>query len=75
MQTKETRGLVLYNRLFREDDKLVKIFTETSGKHMFFVRHATNSKLSSIIQPLILANFILKIQSQIDLFHCKLRQP
>ena len=63
MQTKETRGLVLYNRLFREDDKLVKIFTETSGKHMFFVRHATNSKLSSIIQPLILANFILKINN------------
>ncbi|HHK5596044.1 TPA: DNA repair protein RecO [Streptococcus mutans] len=63
MQTKETRGLVLYNRLFREDDKLVKIFTETSGKHMFFVRHATNSKLSSVIQPLILANFILKINN------------
>lgn len=63
MQTKETRGLVLYNRQFREDDKLVKIFTETSGKHMFFVRHATNSKLSSVIQPLILANFILKINN------------
>lgn len=63
MQTKETRGLVLYNRLFREDDKLVKIFTETSGKHMFFVRHATNSKLSSVIQPLILADFILKINN------------
>ena len=41
MQTKETRGLVLYNRPFREDDKLVKIFTETSGKHMFFVRHVS----------------------------------
>ncbi len=64
MQTKETRGLVLYNRQFREDDKLVKIFTETSGKHMFFVRHATNSKLSSVIQPLILANFILKINNR-----------
>ena len=63
MQTKEIRGLVLYNRQFREDDKLVKIFTETSGKHMFFVRHATNSKLSSVIQPLILANFILKINN------------
>ena len=63
MQTKETRGLVLYNRQFREDDKLVKIFAETSGKHMFFVRHATNSKLSSVIQPLILANFILKINN------------
>ncbi|MFM1545273.1 DNA repair protein RecO [Streptococcus mutans] len=63
MQTKETRGLVLYNRPFREDDNLVKIFTETSGKHMFFVRHATNSKLSFVIQPLILADFILKINN------------
>lgn len=61
MQTKETRGLVLYNRPFREDDKLVKIFTESSGKHMFFVRHAGNSKLSSVIQPLTVADFILKI--------------
>lgn len=61
METKETRGLVLYNRPFREDDKLVKIFTETSGKHMFFVRHASNSKLSSVIQPLTVADFILKI--------------
>ncbi|WP_057491840.1 DNA repair protein RecO [Streptococcus orisasini] len=61
METKETRGLVLYNRPFREDDKLVKIFTETSGKHMFFVRHAGNSKLSSVIQPLTVADFILKI--------------
>ncbi len=25
-----SQGLVLYNRNFREDDKLVKIFTETS---------------------------------------------
>ena len=31
----ETRGIVLYNREFREDDKLVKIFTEKSGKRMF----------------------------------------
>ena len=29
------RGIVLYNREFREDDKLVKIFTEKSGKRMF----------------------------------------
>lgn len=64
MQTKETRGLVLYNRHFREDDKLVKIFTETSGKYMFFVRHAANSKLFSVIQPLTLADFILKINDR-----------
>ena len=36
LESIETRGIVLYNREFREDDKLVKIFTEKSGKRMFF---------------------------------------
>ncbi|MGE9833413.1 DNA repair protein RecO [Streptococcus orisratti] len=61
MQIKETSGLILYNRNYREDDKLVKIFTETAGKRMFFVKHAGKSKLSSVIQPLTVADFILKI--------------
>ena len=61
MQTKETYGLVLYNRNYREDDKLVKIFTETNGKHMFFVKHAGKSRFNSVIQPLTAAKFILKI--------------
>ena len=30
-----SKGLVLYNRNFRENDKLVKIFTEQAGKRMF----------------------------------------
>ncbi|MEX2785441.1 DNA repair protein RecO [Streptococcus sp. H49] len=63
MQTKETKGLVLYNRNYREDDKLVKIFTETDGKRMFFVRHAGRSKLNSVIQPLTVADFIIKINN------------
>ncbi len=61
MQIRETSGIVLYNRNYREDDKLVKIFTETNGKHMFFVKHANKSNLSSVIQPLTRADFILKI--------------
>lgn len=61
MQNKETYGLVLYNRNYREDDKLVKIFTETNGKHMFFVKHASKSRFNSVIQPLTIAKFILKI--------------
>ncbi|MBM7643348.1 DNA repair protein RecO [Streptococcus loxodontisalivarius] len=61
MQTKVSKGLVLYNRNFREDDKLVKIFTESSGKRMFFVKHASKSKLASVIQPLTVAEFIMKI--------------
>ncbi|WP_105264212.1 DNA repair protein RecO, partial [Streptococcus suis] len=52
MERIETRGLVLYNRNFREDDKLVKIFTEKAGKRMFFVKHASKSKLVASIQPL-----------------------
>lgn len=36
MQNKETYGLVLYNRNYREDDKLVKIFTENQWEtHVF----------------------------------------
>ena len=61
MKTKETSGIILYNRNFREDDKLVKIFTETDGKRMFFVKHARKSQLNSVIQPLTVADFILKI--------------
>lgn len=61
MEIKETKGLVLYNRDFREDDKLVKIFTESDGKRMFFVKRARKSKVTSVIQPLTMANFILKI--------------
>lgn len=64
MERIESRGLVLYNRNFREDDKLVKIFTEKVGKRMFFVRHASQSKLSSVIQPLTVAVFILKINDE-----------
>lgn len=61
MQQIETRGLVLYNQNFREDDKLVKIFTEHSGKRMFFVKHISKSRLTAGIQPLSFADFIVKI--------------
>lgn len=61
MENRESLGLVLYNRNYREQDKLVKIFTETAGKRMFFVKHAGTSKLAPAIQPLIQARFIMKI--------------
>lgn len=73
MERMESRGLVLYNQPFREDDKLVKIFTEKAGKRMFFVKHASTSKLMASIQPLTYADFILKINedglSYIEDFH------
>lgn len=59
-----SKGLILYNRNFREDDKLVKIFTEKSGKHMFFIKHARNSKLAPIIQPLTMADLLMKINDE-----------
>lgn len=73
MERIETRGIVLYNQDFREDDKLVKIFTEKSGKRMFFVKHASKSKLVASIQPLTHADYIVKINddglSYIEDFH------
>ncbi|HHJ7261167.1 TPA: DNA repair protein RecO, partial [Streptococcus pyogenes] len=61
MQLTESLGIVLFNRNYREDDKLVKIFTEVAGKQMFFVKHISRSKMSSIIQPLTIADFIFKL--------------
>lgn len=61
LESIETRGIVLYNRDFREDDKLVKIFTEKSGKRMFFVKHAGKSRLNPMLQPLVTADMLLKI--------------
>ena len=73
MERIETRGIVLYNQDFREDDKLVKIFTEKSGKRMFFVKHASKSKLVASIQPLTHADYIVKINdgglSYLEDFH------
>lgn len=73
MERIETSGIVLYNQDFRETDKLVKIFTEQAGKRMFFVKHATKSKLTAAIQPLTYADFIVKINegglSYIEDFH------
>lgn len=64
MKTKESYALVLYNKNYREDDKLVKLFTETAGKRMFFIKHASKSKLASVIQPLTIADFMLKINEK-----------
>ena len=61
LESIETRGIVLYNRDFREDDKLVKIFTEKSGKRMFFVKHVGKSRLNPMLQPLVTADMLLKI--------------
>ncbi len=40
MELAETKGLILFSRDHKEKDKLVKIFTESFGKQMFFVKNA-----------------------------------
>lgn len=50
MKNVTTRGLVLFNRHYREQDKLVKIFTEQYGKRMFFVKNAGKSRFASSLQ-------------------------
>lgn len=43
----ETKGIILFTKDFKEKDKLVKIFTESYGKLMFFVKgaHRKNNPL------------------------------
>ena len=50
MRDAETQGLVLYSRNYKEKDKLVKIFTESFGKRMFFVKNFGKSPYASSLQ-------------------------
>ena len=63
LQAVTSRGLVLFDRPYREKDRLVKIFTEQAGKRMFLVKNSGQSRLHSAIQPLALANYLCKINS------------
>lgn len=56
----ETQGIILFTRDYKEKDKLVKIYTESFGKLMFFVRgaHKKNNPLSSAILPFTRATYI-----------------
>ena len=45
-QIGETKGIILFSRDYKEKDKLIKIFTESAGKVMFFakgIHRATNT--------------------------------
>lgn len=65
MQKLDSKGMVLFNRPYRENDKLVKIFTEQAGKRMFFVRGgASSGKLSAAIQPLTVAEYMMTINEE-----------
>ena len=64
MQKLESRGVILFNRNYRENDKLVKIFTKQAGKRMFFVRGGGSGKLSAVIQPLNIAEFMMTVNDE-----------
>ncbi|MHC5217332.1 DNA repair protein RecO [Enterococcus sp. LJL128] len=56
----ESKGLVLFARDYKEKDKLVKIFTESFGKQMFFIKgaHRKNNPLTPAIMPFTQAVYI-----------------
>ncbi len=57
----ETRGLVLYSQNYKEKDKLVKIFTESFGKRMFFVKNFGKSRFASSLQNFTASNLLATI--------------
>lgn len=62
----EVQGIVLFNRNYREKDKLVKIFTETYGKKMFFVKGANrkNNPLTPALQSFTKSLYIADIKEE-----------
>lgn len=63
-QLEEVEGIILSVRNHRENDRLVKIFTNRFGKRMFFVKgtRKPNSKLKAAILPFTKANYIADIR-------------
>lgn len=56
----ESKGLVLFAKDYKEKDKLVKIFTESFGKQMFFIKnaHRKNNPLMPALLPFTQAVYI-----------------
>lgn len=53
MSIKETKGILLFTKKYREKDLLVKVFTEGYGKVMFFVKNAqrTSHPVAAGVRP------------------------
>lgn len=56
----ESKGIILFSKNHKEKDKLVKIFTESAGKMMFFVKgaHRQNNPLTPALLPFTEAVYI-----------------
>lgn len=66
MALAESKGIILFAKDYREQDQLVKIFTESAGKQMFLVKgaHRKNNPLKSAIQPFTQATYIGKFNTE-----------
>jgi DNA repair protein RecO (recombination protein O) len=66
MAIAESKGILLFSRDYKEKDKLVKIFTESAGKQMFFVKgaHRKNNPLAPALLPYTEAVYIGKFNSE-----------
>lgn len=64
MEQVETEGLVLSCYPYKENDQLIKIFTEKYGKVMFLVKGAArpNFRYRTALQPLVKATYIARIR-------------
>lgn len=62
----ESKGIVLFTKDYKEKDKLVKIFTESAGKLMFFVKgaHRKNNPLTPAIMPYTQAVYLGKFNQE-----------
>ncbi|MFV0561375.1 MAG: DNA repair protein RecO [Enterococcus sp.] len=65
-QLAESKGIILFSRNHKEKDKLVKIFTESAGKQMFYVRgiHRQNQPLVPALLPFTEAVYIGNFRSE-----------
>lgn len=62
----ESKGIILFTKDYKEKDKLVKIFTESAGKLMFFVKgaHRKNNPLKPAIMPYTQAVYLGKFNQE-----------
>lgn len=63
MKDVQTQGIILYNKDYKEKDKLVKIFTANYGKQMIYVKGANTNRYKEklAIQSMTISDFSLKI--------------
>lgn len=64
MRDAESKALVLYSQNYKEKDKLVKMFTESFGKRMFFVKNFSKSKYASSLQNFTTGQIIAVINDE-----------